>query len=84
MTEPDTEAVQSRRRQAGVRTAVQDVTQDLPSEVATFERFLARTGGHTGHWDDFDHKTFLRVRGKHKVFDIEAHNTVDNLVPKTH
>ncbi|KAF1676915.1 hypothetical protein FQV07_0012964, partial [Pygoscelis papua] len=38
----------------------------LPAEVVEFERFLQRTGGRQGGWDDYDHQNFLKVRTKHK------------------
>ncbi|PKU47320.1 hypothetical protein llap_2419 [Limosa lapponica baueri] len=38
----------------------------LPEEVVEFERFLQRTGGRQGGWDDYDHQNFLRIRTKHK------------------
>ncbi|NXD84964.1 CC112 protein, partial [Halcyon senegalensis] len=38
----------------------------LPKEVVEFERFLQRTGGRQGGWDDYDHQNFLRIRTKHK------------------
>ncbi|NXJ99935.1 CC112 protein, partial [Corythaixoides concolor] len=38
----------------------------LPEEVVEFERFLQRTGGWQGGWDDYDHQHFLKIRTKHK------------------
>ncbi|XP_074875733.1 coiled-coil domain-containing protein 112 [Buteo buteo] len=38
----------------------------LPEEVVEFERFLQRTGGRQGGWDDYDHQNFLKVWTKHK------------------
>ncbi|NXI43780.1 CC112 protein, partial [Galbula dea] len=38
----------------------------LPEEVVEFERFLQRTGGRQGGWDDSDHQYFLKVWTKHK------------------
>ncbi|KAM9213816.1 coiled-coil domain-containing protein 112 [Leptosomus discolor] len=38
----------------------------LPEEVVQFERFLQRTGGRQGGWDDYDHHNFLKVWTKHK------------------
>ncbi|KGL81641.1 Coiled-coil domain-containing protein 112, partial [Tinamus guttatus] len=38
----------------------------LPEEVVEFERFLHRTGGRQGGWDDYDHQLFLKVWTKHK------------------
>ncbi|NWI16955.1 CC112 protein, partial [Crypturellus soui] len=38
----------------------------LPEEVVEFERFLQRTGGRQGGWDDYDHQHFLKVWTKHK------------------
>lgn len=38
----------------------------LPEEVVKFERFLQRTGGRQGGWDDYDHQNFLKVWTKHK------------------
>ncbi|NWW93728.1 CC112 protein, partial [Rhynochetos jubatus] len=38
----------------------------LPEGVIAFERFLQRTGGRQGGWDDYDHQNFLRVWTKHK------------------
>ncbi|XP_054666122.1 coiled-coil domain-containing protein 112 isoform X2 [Grus americana] len=39
---------------------------NLPEEVVEFERFLQRTGGRQGGWDDYDHQNFLKVWTKHK------------------
>ncbi|NWI64074.1 CC112 protein, partial [Todus mexicanus] len=38
----------------------------LPEEVVEFERFLQRTGGRQGGWDDYDHQNFLKAWTKHK------------------
>ncbi|NWT46369.1 CC112 protein, partial [Chroicocephalus maculipennis] len=38
----------------------------LPEEVVEFERFLQRTGGRQGGWDDYDHQNFLKVWTKHR------------------
>ncbi|NXI85819.1 CC112 protein, partial [Rhipidura dahli] len=38
----------------------------LPEEVIEFERFLQRTGGRQGGWDDYDHQNFLKIRTKYK------------------
>ncbi|NWU86634.1 CC112 protein, partial [Onychorhynchus coronatus] len=38
----------------------------LPKEVVEFERFLQRTGGRQGGWDDYDHQNFLKVRTKYR------------------
>ncbi|NXK40763.1 CC112 protein, partial [Piprites chloris] len=38
----------------------------LPQEVVEFERFLQRTGGRQGGWDDYDHQNFLKVRTKYR------------------
>ncbi|NXP27143.1 CC112 protein, partial [Scytalopus superciliaris] len=38
----------------------------LPKEVLEFERFLRRTGGRQGGWDDYDHQNFLKVRSKYR------------------
>ncbi|NWY50937.1 CC112 protein, partial [Chionis minor] len=38
----------------------------LPEEVVEFERFLQRTGGRQGGWDDYDHQNFLKVWTQHK------------------
>ncbi|KFV90000.1 Coiled-coil domain-containing protein 112, partial [Eurypyga helias] len=38
----------------------------LPEGVTEFERFLQRTGGRQGGWDDYDHQSFLKVWTKHK------------------
>ncbi|NWT53343.1 CC112 protein, partial [Erythrocercus mccallii] len=35
----------------------------LPKE---FERFLQRTGGRQGGWDDYDHQNFLKIRTKYR------------------
>nr|VZI43435.1 unnamed protein product [Spirometra erinaceieuropaei] len=35
---------------------------NLPSQVITYQHFLASNGGLTGGWTDFDHNTFLRIR----------------------
>ena len=28
------------------------------------QRFLQQTGGHYGGWEEYDHQTFLKIRGK--------------------
>ncbi|NXC48872.1 CC112 protein, partial [Penelope pileata] len=38
----------------------------LPEEVVEFEKFLQRTGGRQGGWDDYDHQNFLKVWTKHR------------------
>ncbi|NXY20289.1 CC112 protein, partial [Atrichornis clamosus] len=38
----------------------------LPEEIVEFERFLQRTGGWQGGWDDYDHQNFLKVRTKYR------------------
>ncbi|NWV07460.1 CC112 protein, partial [Ptilonorhynchus violaceus] len=38
----------------------------LPEEVVEFERFLQRTGGRQGGWDDYDHQNFLKVWTKYR------------------
>lgn len=38
----------------------------LPEEVIDFERFLQRTGGSQGGWDDYDHQNFLKIRTKYR------------------
>ncbi|NXR78208.1 CC112 protein, partial [Pycnonotus jocosus] len=38
----------------------------LPEEVVAFERFLQRTGGRQGGWDDYDHQNFLKIRTKYR------------------
>ncbi|NXD45684.1 CC112 protein, partial [Copsychus sechellarum] len=38
----------------------------LPKEVIEFERFLQRTGGRQGGWDDYDHQNFLKIRTKYR------------------
>ncbi|NXL52610.1 CC112 protein, partial [Podilymbus podiceps] len=38
----------------------------LPEEVVEFERFIQRTGGRQGGWDDYDHQNFVKVWTKHK------------------
>ncbi|NWS35748.1 CC112 protein, partial [Polioptila caerulea] len=38
----------------------------LPAEVIEFERFLQRTGGRQGGWDDYDHQNFLKIRTKYR------------------
>ncbi|XP_005061215.1 PREDICTED: coiled-coil domain-containing protein 112 [Ficedula albicollis] len=38
----------------------------LPREVIEFERFLQRTGGRQGGWDDYDHQNFLKIRTKYR------------------
>ncbi|NWV49478.1 CC112 protein, partial [Daphoenositta chrysoptera] len=38
----------------------------LPKEVIEFERFLQRTGGWQGGWDDYDHQNFLKIRTKYR------------------
>ncbi|NXW51746.1 CC112 protein, partial [Nyctiprogne leucopyga] len=39
---------------------------NLPKDVVEFERFLQRTGGRQGGWDNYDHQNFLKVWTKHK------------------
>ncbi|KAG2466561.1 CC112 protein, partial [Polypterus senegalus] len=39
--------------------------EDLPSEVTDFEKFLHKTGGRQGGWDDYDHQNFLKIWTKH-------------------
>ncbi|NXK19370.1 CC112 protein, partial [Arenaria interpres] len=49
------------------RVSVDKTLQNhLPEEVVEFERFLQRTGGRQGGWDDYDHRIFLKIRTKHK------------------
>ncbi|NWI48114.1 CC112 protein, partial [Picathartes gymnocephalus] len=38
----------------------------LPEEVIEFERFLQRTGGQQGGWDDYDHQNFLKIWTKYR------------------
>ncbi|XP_036382744.1 coiled-coil domain-containing protein 112 [Megalops cyprinoides] len=38
---------------------------ELPPEVTELERFLQRTGGRQGGWDQYDHQSFLKVWTKH-------------------
>ncbi|NWH36223.1 CC112 protein, partial [Chloropsis hardwickii] len=38
----------------------------LPKEVIEFEKFLQRTGGRQGGWDDYDHQNFLKIRTKYR------------------
>ncbi|XP_014729894.1 PREDICTED: coiled-coil domain-containing protein 112 isoform X2 [Sturnus vulgaris] len=38
----------------------------LPAEVIEFEKFLQRTGGRQGGWDDYDHQNFLKIRTKYR------------------
>ncbi|NWZ66126.1 CC112 protein, partial [Acrocephalus arundinaceus] len=38
----------------------------LPEEVVEFERFLQRTGGRQGGWDDYDHQNFLKMWTKYR------------------
>ncbi|NXE95013.1 CC112 protein, partial [Menura novaehollandiae] len=38
----------------------------IPEEILEFERFLQRTGGQQGGWDDYDHQNFLKVRTKYR------------------
>ncbi|NXN81755.1 CC112 protein, partial [Bombycilla garrulus] len=38
----------------------------LPKEVIEFERFLQRTGGRQGGWDDYDHQNFLKIWTKYR------------------
>ncbi|NXC73734.1 CC112 protein, partial [Anhinga anhinga] len=45
---------------------VKTLENHLPEEVVEFERFLQRTGGRQGGWDDYDHQNFLKVWSKHK------------------
>ncbi|KFW03650.1 Coiled-coil domain-containing protein 112, partial [Fulmarus glacialis] len=52
---------------ASARISVDKTLENhLPEEVVEFERFLQRTGGRQGGWDDYDHQNFLKVWTKHK------------------
>ncbi|XP_040396611.1 coiled-coil domain-containing protein 112 isoform X2 [Cygnus olor] len=48
------------------RISVDKTLENHLPEVAEFERFLQRTGGRQGGWDDYDHQNFLKVWTKHK------------------
>ncbi|KFQ69879.1 Coiled-coil domain-containing protein 112, partial [Phaethon lepturus] len=48
------------------RVSDKTLENHLPEEVVEFERFLQRTGGPQGGWDDYDHQNFLKVWTKHK------------------
>ncbi|KFV66847.1 Coiled-coil domain-containing protein 112, partial [Dryobates pubescens] len=49
------------------RVSVDKTQEDhLLEEVVEFGRFLQRTGGQQGGWDDYDHQIFLKVWTKHK------------------
>ena len=37
---------------------------DAPPEVQAFARYVAEHGGASGGWDDYDHGTFMRIRGR--------------------
>ncbi|XP_033115296.1 coiled-coil domain-containing protein 112-like isoform X2 [Anneissia japonica] len=43
-----------------------NAAQNLPPDVIAFERFLQQNGGHRGEWDEYDHQTFLKIRGRYK------------------
>ncbi|XP_066472178.1 coiled-coil domain-containing protein 112 isoform X2 [Tiliqua scincoides] len=43
-----------------------EIQNNLPGEVLKLERFLQKTGGRQGGWDEFDHQVFLRLWRKHK------------------
>ena len=38
----------------------------MPKEVEEFEKFLKKTGGHQGGWDDYDHDVFLRLQKQNR------------------
>lgn len=39
--------------------------RSLPEEVTALQTFLQQTGGRDGGWDQFDHRSFLKVWTKH-------------------
>ncbi|NXH83570.1 CC112 protein, partial [Edolisoma coerulescens] len=47
-------------------TVDETLENHLPEEVIEFEKFLQRTGGWQGGWDDYDHQNFLKIRTKHR------------------
>ncbi len=40
--------------------------RSLPEEVTALQTFLQQTGGRDGGWDQFDHRSFLKVWTKHR------------------
>uniref|UniRef100_A0A672M8X2 Coiled-coil domain-containing protein 112-like n=1 Tax=Sinocyclocheilus grahami TaxID=75366 RepID=A0A672M8X2_SINGR len=40
--------------------------RSLPAEVTALQTFLQQTGGRDGGWDEFDHRSFLKVWTKHR------------------
>ncbi|XP_047117457.1 coiled-coil domain-containing protein 112-like [Schistocerca piceifrons] len=51
-------------------------------EVRAFHKFLAKTGGHSGGWDEDDHLAFLRIRTKHQgkqAFMEEVHDLMPDI-----
>ncbi|NXN01013.1 CC112 protein, partial [Sylvia borin] len=47
-------------------TVDKTLEKHLPEEVVEFERFLQRTGGRQGGWDDYDHQNFLKIWTKYR------------------
>ncbi|GFR78305.1 coiled-coil domain-containing protein 112-like [Elysia marginata] len=60
------DAAQSRPLTAKTVSRAQDVTKNLPPEVAAFDSFLQQSGGHRGGWDEYDHGTFMKFRNMYK------------------
>ncbi|KAF4110441.1 hypothetical protein G5714_009693 [Onychostoma macrolepis] len=40
--------------------------RSVPEEVTALQTFLQQTGGRAGGWDEFDHRSFLKVWTKHR------------------
>ncbi|PAA81029.1 hypothetical protein BOX15_Mlig010714g6, partial [Macrostomum lignano] len=62
---------------AAPATTRTDIADALPPEVAEFERYLAQTGGHTGGWEDVDHRAFLRARQRFEGASARSGSLVD-------
>ncbi|XP_077292366.1 coiled-coil domain-containing protein 112-like [Arctopsyche grandis] len=43
------------------------LTLAFDQDVESFQKFLARTGGHTGSWDDEEHRIFLKLWHKYRL-----------------
>uniref|UniRef100_A0A0X3PVN9 Coiled-coil domain-containing protein 112 n=1 Tax=Schistocephalus solidus TaxID=70667 RepID=A0A0X3PVN9_SCHSO len=56
---PDSAKPKNSNSDAGIAVTLD---LNLPSQVCTYQHFLASTGGRTGGWTEFDHSTFLRIR----------------------
>uniref|UniRef100_A0A1I8GMH9 Fatty acid hydroxylase domain-containing protein n=2 Tax=Macrostomum lignano TaxID=282301 RepID=A0A1I8GMH9_9PLAT len=62
---------------AAPATTRTDIADALPPEVAEFERYLTQTGGHTGGWEDVDHRAFLRARQRFEGASARSGSLVD-------